>query len=135
MKIRYQQISTEMEQMSQYQCEACRNDNRPGRGVLLCKCIRLAAATDDFVIFGFTQCFARIIQLILLGIALAICIKRSLISKKNTEDNQEDDGKVETQNSNALTPATLALMSALIIVSLRDLNLEKYEIILVNRLA
>ena len=49
-------------------CNACQA-KLPGRVVTLCGCIRLKAATDDFVVYGCKSLFIRTVQLVLLVIA------------------------------------------------------------------
>ena len=94
------------------ECEACRMNNRPGKCVVLFGKIRLNAATDDFVIFGYIQSFGRIVPLSLLGLVLMIL--RDIVSTENTE-------AAHPNFSQFIFEATLAVIT-LIVVSFDNID-------------
>ena len=91
------------------ECESCKreDEDRPGRGVKLFGQIRLTAATDDFVIFGYVQCFGRTIPLLLLGIVLFMLHDKSTRIETDDKHSQHFD----------LKSASLLAVISLIVVS------------------
>ena len=96
-------------------CDNCKANNRPGRGLLLGR-VRLNAATDDFVISGCFNLLLRIIQLLSLLFAFFIFHFRqdgvkvsSLQDHLNTTDSIQNKNESTTPcDSNSTISASMA---------------------------
>lgn len=98
--------------MNPGQCEACKLDNQLGRRVFLFKKIRLNVATDDLVIFGYVQCFGRLIPLLLLGMVLSILQYINIV----------ENGNAKILNSNNMMfGISLAVIVLFVVVSINAL--------------
>ena len=96
-------------------CQAC--ENRPGRGVkLFGGRIKLNAATDDFVFFGYFQCLGRFLPVLTLTIVLLMLQDRKLV-KSNDEEN--------TATSEIYVPS--AILSLIVVSSILFLQTFGYK--------
>ena len=83
-------------------CQAC--ENRPGRGVkLFGSRIKLNAATDDFVFFGFCQCLGRLVPVGILTIVLLMLRDRKYV--------KNNDGRSIATSEIYLPSAILSLIA------------------------
>ena len=110
-------------------CDNCKANNRPGRGLLLGR-VRLNAATDDFVISGCFILLLRIIQLLSLLFAFFIFHFRqggvkvsSLQDHLNTTDSIKKNESTTSCTSNSPISAS---MVAYILVCVKYCHTTRY---------
>ena len=99
-------------------CPAC--ENRPGRCVkLFGSRIKLNAATDDFVVFGYFQCLGRFIPVLILTIVLLMLQDQKHVKR----DDEENIAK-----SGIYLPS--AVLSLIVVSSILFLETFGYEVII-----
>ena len=97
-------------------CQAC--ENRPGRCVkLFGSRIKLNAATDDFVFFGYFQCLGRFISVLILTIVLLMLQDRKHVKRVHEEN---------IATSGIYLPS--AILSLIVVSSILFLQTFKYEV-------